>query len=430
MATIDLEDSSIHYKVQNQSASETIIFLHGVGLDHSEFNYVLPYFQNFKLVSYDIRWHGLSKGCFYANDEENWQALINDFITLIEQEKITNFHLVTHGIGSQLAVELISREFINPHSFTVLSTPFYYPQKVAEEGIKFRMEKIKGMTGRELGEWMIPQILETDNPDKHELVKSSFEKIDMDLYMDIFMLHARAISLEKLKKIKVPTLLLNGEFDVNYPVEINTLSANYLPDVRSKIIVGASNMVHIDQPKETAIIIEEFIQNHRYQKREKKVMPDFPYLSLLRQELQEKELLVRIDFLTVFEMRVNERVIQGKWNQRKAKELMAYLGYYGRTTKDVIYEALWPNASTSSAQNSLRVTLHHVRTLLKEAGIEDIIHADTQYVWLDEGIDIRCDVIEALNGQRTIPTNHLFSDMPVDWIMEIQYELEKRFDLV
>jgi pimeloyl-ACP methyl ester carboxylesterase len=423
MAKINTNDSTIHYIIEKQTSTETIVFLHGVGLDQTEFTYLFPYLKNYQLLSIDLRWHGNSKGEFYPEDEDNWDALFQDYLSVMDKEHIENYHIVSHGIGAQLAVELISRGIVKPTTLTVLSTPFYYPPNALKEGAKYRLQQIKGMTGKELGEWMIPQITITDDLEKQELIKAAFEKVNRNLYMDILRLNARALSLKKLTKLTMPTLLLNGELDVNYPPEITSLGAKYLPDCRTKIIQNASNMVHIDQPKETATIIDDFIQenNYRYKRRKKNL--DLPYLSLLRRELESEGLrLVRIDFLTVFRMEVDGKVVEGKLNQRKAKELMAYLAYYGKVTKEKVFDALWPNASLQSAKNSLRVTIHHLRTLLKDAGIDDFIFTDTQYVWLNEKADIRCDVKEVTQGKRIVRHNQIFSDMPFDWVLEIPYE--------
>ncbi|WP_047983318.1 alpha/beta hydrolase [Ornithinibacillus californiensis] len=431
MAKFNSVNASIHYIMKPNPTNDTIVLLHGVGLDHTEFNFLLPYLENYQLLSYDLRWHGQSDGTFYSSDEENWQVLINDFLVLLDKERINNFHIVAHGIGAQLTVELVSRGIVKPKTVTVLSTPFYYPKEVAEKGIQFRAEQIKGMSGRELGKWMIPQIMANHSEEKHEIILSAFDKVNLELYIDIFRLNANAISLEKLTKFTIPTLLLNGELDVNYPPELTSLSAKYLPDVRTKIIRNASNLVHVDQPKEVATIIHEFIEQHTYLSSGGVVGLDLPYLSLLHKELNRKEkLFIRVDFLTVFEMKVNGKIVYGKWNQRKAKELLAYLTYYGRSSKGKVYEALWPNSSEQNAQNLLRVAIHHLRTLLKNAGLEEFIFTDTQYVWINDKAEIRCDVIEAMNGIRVVPENQLFSDLPMDWTRDIQFELEKRLGLL
>ncbi|SES90196.1 Pimeloyl-ACP methyl ester carboxylesterase [Oceanobacillus limi] len=429
MKKIDLTDATIHYDIKGCSPSSehanTIVFLHGVGLDHTEWHYLIPYLEDsYRLFTYDLRWHGLSSGTFYSDDERNWKALFIDFISLLEKEEITNYHLVGHGIGAQLGIELISSEMVKPLSYTILSTPFYYPASVAEKGIKYRTEKIKGMTGRELGAWMIPQIMETKDPEKHEHIKNSFEKARLDLYMDIFLLQANALDLEKLKKIFIPTLLLNGEMDVNYPPELTNISMKYLPNGRAKILRNASNMVHVDQPEHTAAHILEFIQEHDVKKRNTAKNLDLPYLDMLYEKI-EKSMLIRIDFLTVFQMQINGVKVEGKWNQRKARELIAYVAFFGKSTKEVVCEALWPNSNKVSAQNSLRVSIHHLRKLLKDAGYKNIIHSDMQYVWIDENIDVSCDVLEAMKEKVSLPPRHLlFSDIPSDWTMNIQSQLE------
>lgn len=433
MRSIELRDASIHYDfIQGNSSCDksTIVFLHGLGLDQTTWQFLIPHFVGYELLTFDLRWHGNSSGVFYNSDEANWKALIHDFLALIDETGVKNYHLVTHGIGTQLSVEMIIRDIISPKTVTVLSTPFYYPKLVAEKGIAYRAEKIKDMTGGELGEWMIPQILVTTDPFKHETIKNAFEKVQIDLYLDILRLNAKAISLEKLTKVGVPALLLNGEFDVNYPPSLTTVSSNYLPHCRVKIVGNASNMVQIDQPENTAAFIKEFIQesNLMLSQQKKANELNLPYLHLLYAETKgSKDLFIRIDFLTVFHMSVNGIEIHGKWNRRKAKDLIAYLAYYGKSSKERIYDALWPGSNIRNVQNSLRVSLHHLRSMLKEAGLTDLVLSDSNYIWLNKNIEIQCDVKEAFNGKLELPSpNLLFSDLPADWTLQIQYELENK----
>lgn len=46
----------------------------------------------------------------------------------------------------------------------------------------------------------------------------------------------------------MPTLILAGEFDVNYLPTLVTLNTNYLPSNRALIVPNASNMVMFEQP--------------------------------------------------------------------------------------------------------------------------------------------------------------------------------------
>jgi len=430
MKNIERNDSSICYKlIENKLTDDvdTIIFFHGLGLDQTTWDYLLPELKDYRLLTFDFRWHGSSTGAYYASDEENWQALFQDFFAVMEKEELERYHFVTHGIGTHFCIELISRGMIAPETVTFLSTPCYYPGTVAKGALEHRESMLRGKTGRDLGEGMAPQLLVSRDSAKAELIINAYSKVRVDLYMDLLRLNARALSLEKLTKIEIPTLLLNGEYDINYPPSLTTLSSNYLPNCSVKIISQASNMVQIDQPEETARLIKEFIRQSGAGA--SRILPDLqlPYLKMLyKQSIDSTGLVVRIDFLTIFKMEVNGRQVLGKWNQRKAKELIAYLAYYGKTPKEKLYAALWVEANTASAQNLLRVSLNHLRSLLKDNGLQDFVLTDAQYVWLNPVYQLHCDVKELMERLIDVPSsNLLFSDLPVEWIMDLQYELEK-----
>lgn len=425
--------NAIQYRYIRSKASKrrgTIVFLHGLGLDQTIWDLLINYLPDCDALTYNLRWHGNCSSLFYTTEEENWQQLIQDYLILMDKKGIDTYHLVCHGLGAILAVEMINRQLIQPLTVTILSTPFYYPRTVAEEGMKFRADKMKNMTGREFGEWLLPQILHSQDLDKRELVIRAFTKARIDVYMALLGMAAKIISLEKLTKIMIPTQVLTGEYDLNFPPSLTTLSINYLQLGSVKIISQASNLVHVDQPKQTAMYIKRFIQeNHQKNRAPSLHQLKLPYLNSLYNHMKEQStLLVRVDFLHLFKISINGHELHGKWNRRKARELIAYIAFYGKSSKDKLCDALWPDHNKRSAQNLLRVSIHHLRSIFNDNGVEHLIFTDTQYVWLNPDVQIQCDVKEVLEGKGAIPsTKLLFSDLPVDWALHLQYELERKF---
>jgi len=65
----------------------------------------------------------------------------------------------------------------------------------------------------------------------------------------------------ELSEIRVPMLLISGEYDEATPAVVRPL-AEGVPDVRWELIADASHMPHVEQPERFIALVEEFLDAH------------------------------------------------------------------------------------------------------------------------------------------------------------------------
>jgi pimeloyl-ACP methyl ester carboxylesterase len=65
--------------------------------------------------------------------------------------------------------------------------------------------------------------------------------------------------LERLREIRCPTLLLWGDHDLIFPVELARHALEQLPDGRLKIVPGGAHALQLDCPEDVVAAIEEFL---------------------------------------------------------------------------------------------------------------------------------------------------------------------------
>ncbi|KHF26720.1 putative aminoacrylate hydrolase RutD [Anoxybacillus sp. BCO1] len=262
MGYCKVNDATIYYEYipSNNPNAETIIFGHGLGLDSTTWKLIIPYLQDFHLLTFDFRDHGRTRS---TSSEISWDILYKDFKELLNFLKIKHYHYVGHGLGGLFGVELFGTFGEKASSFSLLSTPCYYPKNVAQKGIEFRKKMLFSHFDNFV-DFMIPQILYDRTNRKCQLIKEAYSRSNLARYIDWLKFIEQSLSLKKLGRITIPTLVLIGEFDINYPPSLITINANYFPQCKMYIIHEASNVIFVDQPKLVSEHLRIFFSKNRH----------------------------------------------------------------------------------------------------------------------------------------------------------------------
>jgi len=103
MATIRINNTNTNVIEMNESASETIIILHGMFTNLSIFYYkIAPKLaEKFHVVLYDLKGHGLSEVMPSGYD---FQSMSDDLLALMEALKIEKAHLAGYSYGGLVAL--------------------------------------------------------------------------------------------------------------------------------------------------------------------------------------------------------------------------------------------------------------------------------------------------------------------------------------
>ncbi len=102
------DKTDIYYIINKASpSSEYIIFIHGAGSNHSVYRPFFHVFENSNFIALDIRNHGKSGRC--PLEYITIEAIANDVLEIIKQEKITAVTLVGNSLGATVAVEVYKK---------------------------------------------------------------------------------------------------------------------------------------------------------------------------------------------------------------------------------------------------------------------------------------------------------------------------------
>ncbi|MEA3378032.1 MAG: alpha/beta fold hydrolase [Nanoarchaeota archaeon] len=111
----------IHYKFLPKKNKPTLIFIHGLALDHTCWQHFI---ENLKgdcgILCFDLRGHGLSSKP-RKKREYQIKNFVDDSEKLIKHLKIKDFYLIGHSLGGLISSELNNR--IKPNATILISTP-------------------------------------------------------------------------------------------------------------------------------------------------------------------------------------------------------------------------------------------------------------------------------------------------------------------
>lgn len=139
--------------------------------------------------------------------------------------------------------------------------------------------------------------------------------------------------------------MLVGEFDTLYPPQLIMMNLSYLQNASLLIVPNASNAIMIDQPSRFVEDVEFFL--HRLKKTPKVTTYNYTEVmidkvnSIFDKSIQLSNKRIKLNIIDKFELILDGKTVEGKWNQRKAMQIITYIIYYQNVTREKLYEIFW-----------------------------------------------------------------------------------------
>ncbi|WP_150267892.1 alpha/beta fold hydrolase [Paenibacillus tepidiphilus] len=409
MPYLSIDDVHIYYEYdlakQAHESTNTVVFIHGLGFDLRCWDLIIPYFaDDFHILRYDFRGHGLSISEELAM-EDPARIFTDHLYRLLAHLQIDTFHIVGHGVGSIIPLYFASFYPGRILSNTLISIPLFTSINTAHKYTNYRKELITYRSMEALADHVISNVtLHSISSAEVEQLLSSFAKVTTDTYFELlnFFINTYEEILNLFKHHTVPTLILTGEKDPMYPPFLSSLIAAVNPHSRYMTIFDASNLVFLDRPEETYKQILSFLQMKNSESRA--VDPllatlHADFFEVMHQDAADTELSPLPSHLTVnlmnkFEVMIDGSPVVNGWSKRKAKELLIYLVFHPKVSRDRLCEDLWPNMEITKSRNLLRVCLNHLKQLL-DNDRTNLVYIDNKQLILSA--PVQCDLL-ALMG--------------------------------
>ncbi|TXK83598.1 alpha/beta hydrolase [Paenibacillus sp. N3.4] len=433
----------------NTSSKPSVIFIHGIGLNSFLWEPLWSYLSNkYNIIVYNLPGHGLEPE---PSSPITWNSLCRQVISIIDLSIINKFHLVGHGIGANLAIKIALYCPERIESLNLISLSGFNRSAYLQREMEEQTHLIENIDRTELVEHLIPSLtVNYKRPDVHSLIRDALHHVSSSSYIQLLKLIADNNTIHDLASLTQPTLMLSGEKDPVYTPVISAINSSYIEKGRFFIVPNASNLTFLDQPEWTAYWLKNHIDSTVPEAPDFSSITSDPMVHSLHKGIhtvdrtfQVKQIL-KVQLLHKFQVSVNGIEITDGWNKRLAKKLLLYLLLSPNTTREQLYDDLWPDSELRKAQNYLRVCLNHLKLLLGQHSDRfEFLHIDREHITIRG--TIRCDLLELIKDLdeavqeqdeetkesriyqvwRKLP-NHILSGYVDDWILGTRERIEEQ----
>ena len=255
---IAIDSNNTFYKL-NKKKGIPIVFIHGVGLDHSIWEPQADAFENTVLI-YDILGHGKTP---LNKNNVSFDDFSDQLLNLIDELKIEKMHLVGFSIGSLIARNFATRFSERLKSLTLLGS-IYKRSNEQQKIVNQRFEQAKSelkLSRQALKRWFTDKYLE-NNPDIYEKISSILSSNNMANFLKVYELFVKHKNDENFSKIKVSTLIMTGEIDIGSTVEMSRELNKIINNSQLSIIKNGKHLCSIECADEVNLEIKNFIDTN------------------------------------------------------------------------------------------------------------------------------------------------------------------------
>jgi len=260
------DDLNLYYEIHgNEQVAETIVFLNGLSQSTISWILTLPYFKaDYKVVLMDFVFQGKSdkKGEWRSFDQhaQDLLALLDHLniqkpvIAGLSYGSMVAQHFAVHFPG-RLSKLLLMATFAN-------KTPYY-------EAIELSWWRALELGGYNLMlDIMLPTVLSEGYFSKPlmpiDLMKQARQDAQADpqsLFKLMKATKERPDYRPELRKIKAPTLVIQGEKDMLLPVHLANEVAKAIPGAKLEIIPHAGHTLNLEAVPQMCALIKAFLKS-------------------------------------------------------------------------------------------------------------------------------------------------------------------------
>lgn len=261
MGFVTVNDTKFYYEIHGKG--EPLLFISGLGRDHSIWDHLVPYLQDsFQVILFDNRGVGLTDTTDHTYSTE---LMAHDTAEVIDALGFDKVNVVGHSMGGGIAQSLAIHHPEKVKKLILCSTF----AKLCKRS-HLIMETIVNMMEKELSVELIVQLnlgwlFSNDTLGNEELMHKLMQhKVDAKPQTFIgFKSQVDACSnhncQDLVQNIKTETLVLVGKDDILTPLNNSEELSNNIPNASLQIIPGAGHMIQTEQPKKFLELVVPFL---------------------------------------------------------------------------------------------------------------------------------------------------------------------------
>ncbi|MDN7242115.1 alpha/beta hydrolase [Planococcus sp. N028] len=264
MKTDILKRNNVRVKGQGD---QVLVFAHGFGCDQSVWRKVeAAFLDEYRVVLFDYVGSGKSDKSQYSTERYNsLHGYKQDVLEICAALELKNIIFIGHSVSSMIGAlaaidqpELIDKLIMIGPSPRYLNEPGY-KGGFDKEDIDELLEMME-VNYKEWAKYLAPVSMQ--NPERPELaedLEKLFRSNDPIIARQFAEVTFNSDVREELRKVTVPTLVLQPKFDAIVPIEIGEYIHSRVPNSEFKIMDTMGHNPHISDAEETIRCIREYL---------------------------------------------------------------------------------------------------------------------------------------------------------------------------
>lgn len=251
---------NLEYFLSGKENKETIVFVHGLGANLSQFENQHKFFQNkYKVLSLDLRGHGDTTALRELTESDfELSKLSNDIVMLLDALNIEKVHYVGNSMGGNVGYELLKNNPDKLLSFTTFGTT----AKLNKSAITIKFMKL---IYKLLSTKIIAQLssFAGNNEDSKKKIQEMMQQTGKETILKTIPHLATIDYLDVIKDVEMTSMIIQGDMDK----EINKVIGGTIEVWRQKgnfrlmEMKNTGHFANLDNPEKFNQIIASFLEN-------------------------------------------------------------------------------------------------------------------------------------------------------------------------
>jgi pimeloyl-ACP methyl ester carboxylesterase len=236
---------------------EPLVFIHGLGEVKEGWNNQFEFADQYDLIIPDLRGHGEH----ITTEKISIPNFARDVISLLKELGIESAHICGLSMGGMVAQEIYRQAPEMCRSLMLVSTFHFIPKHLAKLLITYRQARSLSNHPRITKDVAARISLNSWNGKVFEEFHK-FYKPNHDIFLKSFKACLEVNNLGLLPKIKIPTLIIGGQYDSVIPVWIQLLMHKKIRNSEFVIVRNTGHIAKLEAKDAFNRVLRNFLKKH------------------------------------------------------------------------------------------------------------------------------------------------------------------------
>jgi pimeloyl-ACP methyl ester carboxylesterase len=238
---------------------EPLVLIHGLGEVKEGWQSQFELADQYQLIIPDLRGHGECS----KTEGISIQNFAADIISLLDELKIENAHILGLSMGGAVAQEIYRQAPHQVRSLMLISTFHFFPKKLRKPLFKFKKLRLgAASTENALKEKAAHMSLYSWSEDNMNHFKRYFQP-KRDIFLQSLKACFQVNNISLLPTINVPTLIVGCQYDSVLPVWIQYCMHKLIPHSEFIILRNSGHLAKLEATNRFNLLLRKFLNRHK-----------------------------------------------------------------------------------------------------------------------------------------------------------------------